>query len=95
MIGDGAFFSQLMQMSEGYTDGHTGEWFTSPGEIEETMRAYWAAAFQIHVHTNGDLAMQVVAGGRGSGGAGHCGQASDRDSQPEAQDDHRARRVLH
>ena len=28
VIGDGAFFSQLMQMKEGYTDGHTGEWFT-------------------------------------------------------------------
>ena len=28
VIGDGAFFSQLMQMKDGYTDGHSGEWFT-------------------------------------------------------------------
>ena len=25
-----------------------------------TMREYWAAGYQIHVHTNGDLAMQTV-----------------------------------
>ena len=28
VIGDGAFFSQLMQMKDGYTDGHSGERFT-------------------------------------------------------------------
>lgn len=60
VIGDGAFFSQLMQMKDGYTDGHSGEWFTSPEDMEVTMRAYWAEGSQIHVHTNGDLAMQVV-----------------------------------
>ena len=27
--------------------------------MEVTMRAYWAEGSQIHVHTNGDLAMQV------------------------------------
>lgn len=54
------FFSQLMQMKDGYTDGHNGEWFTSPEDMEVTMRAYWAEGSQIHVHTNGDLAMQVV-----------------------------------
>jgi len=60
VIGDGAFFSQLMQMKDGYTDGHSGEWFTDPSNMEETMRAYWQKNFQIHVHTNGDLAMEVV-----------------------------------
>ena len=30
VIGDGAFFSQLMQMKDGYLDGHEGEWFTTP-----------------------------------------------------------------
>ena len=25
VIGDGAFFSQLMQMKDGYTDGHNGK----------------------------------------------------------------------
>ena len=28
--------------------------------MEVTMRAYWAKGSQIHVHTNGDLAMQVI-----------------------------------
>ena len=31
----------------------------SPEDMEVTMRAYWAEGSQIHVHTNGDLAMQV------------------------------------
>jgi len=60
VIGDGAFFSQLMQMKDGYTDGHSGEWFTDPENMERTMRVYWQHNFQIHVHTNGDLAMEVV-----------------------------------
>ena len=34
VIGDGAFFSQLMQMKDGYTDGHSGEWFTRRGTIK-------------------------------------------------------------
>ena len=33
--------------------------FESPEDMEVTMRAYWAEGSQIHVHTNGDLAMQV------------------------------------
>ena len=49
VIGDGAFFSQLMQMKDGYTDGHSGEWFTSPEDMEKTMAEYWAEGFQIHV----------------------------------------------
>ena len=28
---DGAVFSQLMQMKDGYLDGHDGEWIQSPG----------------------------------------------------------------
>ena len=38
----------------------------SPEDMEVTMRAYWAWGYQIHVHTNGDLAMQVVV--RSGGG---------------------------
>ena len=51
VIADGAFFSQLMQMKDGYTDGHSGEWFTSPEEMEKTMAEYWAEGFQIHVRS--------------------------------------------
>ena len=38
VIGDGAFFSQLMQMNDGYTDGHQGQWFTTPEVTEATMK---------------------------------------------------------
>ena len=37
-----------------------GQWFTSPDVTEDTMRHYWRENFQIHVHTNGDLAMELV-----------------------------------
>merc|ERR1712012_1418908 len=60
VIGDGAFFSQLMQMKDGYLDGHQGQWFTPPEVTKDTMRHYWRENFQIHVHTNGDLAMELV-----------------------------------
>lgn len=57
---DGAFYSQLMQMKDGYIDGHDGQWIMQPEELEETMRVYWRNGFQIHVHTNGDLGMQKL-----------------------------------
>lgn len=57
---DGAFYSQLMQMKDGYMDGHDGEWITKPDELEEMMRIYWRNGFQIHVHTNGDLGMKAL-----------------------------------
>ena len=57
---DGAFYSQLMQMKDGYIDGHDGQWITPPEELEDTMRVYWRNGFQIHVHTNGDLGMQKL-----------------------------------
>lgn len=57
---DGAFYSQLMQMKDGYIDGHDGQWITPPEELEDTMRVYWRNGFQIHVHINGDLGMQKL-----------------------------------
>lgn len=51
---DGAIFSQLMQMQDGYTDGHHGEWIMPPGDFAAAFQSYWDAGFQIHVHTNGD-----------------------------------------
>ena len=57
---DGAFYSQLMQMKDGYIDGHDGQWITPPEELEDTMRVYWRNGFQIHVHNNGDLGMRKL-----------------------------------
>ena len=57
---DGAFYSQLMQMADGYMDGHDGEWITPPEDAEKMMRVFWRNGFQIHVHTNGDLGMKTL-----------------------------------
>ncbi|XP_031566738.1 uncharacterized protein LOC116301762 [Actinia tenebrosa] len=60
---DGAFYSQLMQMADGYPDGHSGQWITEPDEMAKLMEVYWRSkpkGFQIHVHTNGDLGMARV-----------------------------------
>jgi len=60
LFADGAAYSQLMQMTEGYSDGHEGEWLMEPAELEEAARVYWNAGFQIHVHVNGDAGLDAV-----------------------------------
>jgi predicted amidohydrolase YtcJ len=60
LFADGAIFSQLMQMKGGYTDGHKGEWIATPQEIRDATRLYWDAGYQIHVHVNGDLGLDVL-----------------------------------
>lgn len=60
LFADGAMFSQLMQMSEGYLDGHHGEWLMDPEVFERAFRIYWDAGFQIHVHQNGDAGLDMV-----------------------------------
>jgi predicted amidohydrolase YtcJ len=59
-LADGAFFSQLMQMQDGYTDGHKGQWIMPPNELERAARVFWNKGWQIHVHVNGDLGMKVT-----------------------------------
>jgi predicted amidohydrolase YtcJ len=60
LFADGAAYSQLMQMSEGYTDGHEGEWLMEPEELLEAARHYWRTGFQINVHVNGDAGLDAV-----------------------------------
>jgi predicted amidohydrolase YtcJ len=60
LFGDGAFYSQLMQMQDGYTDGHHGEWIMPPDELERAARVFWNKDWQIHAHINGDLGMKVA-----------------------------------
>lgn len=57
---DGAIVSQLMQMKDGYTDGHHGEWILTPEELERRARFYWNAGYQIHTHVNGDEGLEVL-----------------------------------
>ncbi len=59
---DGAIFSQLMQMKDGYTDGHQGAWIIDPPVFSYAFQGYWDAGFQIHVHNNGDAGFDVVLG---------------------------------
>jgi len=57
---DGAIISQLMQMKDGYLDGHHGEWIQSPEEVEEITKIFWEKDYQIHVHVNGDLGVETL-----------------------------------
>ncbi len=60
LFADGAFYSQLMQMRDGYTDGHHGEWIMTPEALETAARPYWRDGWQINVHVNGDAGVDVV-----------------------------------
>ena len=60
LFSDGAIYSQLMQMENGYTDGHDGEWMTPPDLLEDQLSLYWDNDYKIHVHSNGDLGIQQV-----------------------------------
>jgi len=60
LFSDGAIYSQLMQMKEGYLDGHEGEWMTPLDLFQQQLSFYWENGYQIHVHANGDLGIQQV-----------------------------------
>ena len=60
LMADGAFYSQLMQMSEPYTDGHEGEWLTEPKDFEKYATFFWNKDYRIHVHANGDKGVEMV-----------------------------------
>lgn len=60
LFNDGAIYSQLMQMKDGYTDGHHGAWIMDPDAFSAAFQAYWDADYHIHVHNNGDAGMEVL-----------------------------------
>lgn len=60
LFSDGAIYSQLMQMKDGYIDGHHGEWMTPLNLFEEQLMMYWNNNYKIHIHANGDLGQQMV-----------------------------------
>ena len=57
---DGAIYSQLMQMKDGYTDGHHGAWIMDPPLFAHAFQSYWDADYQIHIHNNGDGGLDVL-----------------------------------
>jgi predicted amidohydrolase YtcJ len=62
LFADGAAYSQLMQLSEPYLDGHDGEWLMEPEALEAAAGVYWRAGFQIHLHVNGDAGLDAALG---------------------------------
>lgn len=60
LFSDGAMYSQLMHMKDGYTDGHEGEWIQKPEELEDSMRPYWNDDYTVIVHANGDLGFETA-----------------------------------
>lgn len=60
LFADGAIYSQLMQVTEPYTDGHSGEWIMDPDFFNSSFDAYWEAGYQIHIHQNGDKGLDMV-----------------------------------
>lgn len=62
LLTDGAIFSQLMMMRDGYTDGHQGAWLMDPPVFGFAFQSYWDAGYQIHVHNNGDGGLDVLLG---------------------------------
>jgi len=62
LLTDGAIYSQLMMMKDGYTDGHHGAWIMDPPVFGYAFQSYWDAGYQIHIHNNGDAGMEVLLG---------------------------------
>lgn len=60
LFSNGAIYSQLMQMEDGYLDGHEGEWMTPLDLFQQQLSFYWQQGYKIHVHANGDLGIQQV-----------------------------------
>lgn len=67
LFADGAIISQMMQMRDGYlgADGqvdpdHHGEWIMEPDELRRVFDEYWDVGWQIHIHVNGDLGLDVL-----------------------------------
>jgi predicted amidohydrolase YtcJ len=60
-LADGAFISQLMQLSPpGYLDGHEGQWIVPPDQQHSTIAPYWQQDYDIYYHVNGDKGLDVT-----------------------------------
>ncbi|MCA0963152.1 amidohydrolase [Salipiger bermudensis] len=57
---DGAIYSELMIMRDGYRDGHDGQWIMTPEFFKQVFDLYWDAGFQIHIHNLGDGGLDIL-----------------------------------
>ena len=69
LFADGAIFSQAMQLSQTYSDGHKGEWMMDPEFFARSFRVYWDLGYQVHDH---DPCHQSAESGSGTD-QGHSG----------------------
>ena len=60
LFADGAMYSQNMILSEGYLDGHQGAWLMQEGLYRSIFKLFWDEGYQIHVHQNGDEALDLI-----------------------------------
>lgn len=61
LFSDGGYFTELSQLGfPGYVDGHEGEWMLPPETLEHLARQFWNAGWRIHIHTTGDLGLDLV-----------------------------------
>lgn len=54
---DGGMFSQAMMLSTPYTDGHDGEYITTPENLYTIWKPFWERKLSAHIHVNGDAAV--------------------------------------
>lgn len=57
---DGPFAAQRMQMYNGYLDGHFGEWVLPPEQLEQRVKAFWNAGYDLHFEIHGDAGVGNV-----------------------------------
>ena len=60
LFADGAMYSQNMVLSEGYLDGHQGAWLMQEGLYRSAFKLFWDEGYQIHIHQNGDEALDLI-----------------------------------
>jgi predicted amidohydrolase YtcJ len=60
LFADGAIYSQAMQLTTPYKDGHKGEWMMDLDFFARTFKVYWDLGYQLHVHVNGDAGLDMV-----------------------------------
>ena len=60
LFADGAIYSQAMQLTGGYTDGHQGAWMMDPDFFARSFNVYWDLGYQIHIHVNGDAGLDML-----------------------------------
>ncbi len=61
LFADGAIYSLAIQLRDPYINGDfKGEWIMNPDLFAKAFKTYWDAGYQIHIHVNGDAALDML-----------------------------------